>query len=714
MKKILLTISTIVFLNSFSYTQTPVPGGNVSGTWVASGSPYQIQGEIQIPNDSTLIIEPGVTVSFQDTFKLIVQGRLLAIGTSTDTITFTAVDTTIGWRSIRFDNTPVTNDTSKFIFCKIQYSKETSTGAASNGGALYFNYFSKAIISNCLISDNEAFYAGGGIYCNYSNPIISGNKITNNYAHYHGGGIACYYSSPEISNNIISNDTAGWHGGGIFCYQSSPLIESNDISYNSSDYDGGICCDTYSNPTITKNSITHNYTGATYGHAGGITCCWHCSPLIDDNIISNNTSSDYGGGIYCESYCDPIISNNIISYNSGDLGGGIHCYYSSPLITNNSIFNNSANKGGGIYAYHQYSPKIRFNIISDNIATISGGGVYCEYYNNAIIINTTIVNNTAADGGGIYSVDNSNMIITNSTISNNSANKGGALYCNTNSDPVFKNTILWGNTASTNGTEVFLNSENCDPDFYYCDVQGDTSSFGLNGTIFYTGNYSNNLNIDPLFVDPLTADWSLQIGSDCIDAGTPDTTGLNLPSVDLAGNLRVTVCRIDIGAYENQYATPLTFTISSADAGCSTCPDGSATATVSGGTLPYTYLWDDSSSQTTQTAIGLLPGIYTVIVTDSNSCSLTDSIEVSYVISVNETMNASLINIYPNPATDKITIIAPEKSVIEILDINDQFIKTIKNHDTKSIIDLTDFSRGVYIIKVRTDQEIVIKKFIKQ
>ncbi|HIA35628.1 MAG TPA: T9SS type A sorting domain-containing protein, partial [Flavobacteriales bacterium] len=47
---------------------------------------------------------------------------------------------------------------------------------------------------------------------------------------------------------------------------------------------------------------------------------------------------------------------------------------------------------------------------------------------------------------------------------------------------------------------------------------------------------------------------------------------------------------------------------------------GSATVTVSGGSTPYTYLWDDLSAQTTATANGLVAGYYTVNVTDSNGC----------------------------------------------------------------------------------------------
>ncbi|MFK8008288.1 MAG: gliding motility-associated C-terminal domain-containing protein [Saprospiraceae bacterium] len=53
--------------------------------------------------------------------------------------------------------------------------------------------------------------------------------------------------------------------------------------------------------------------------------------------------------------------------------------------------------------------------------------------------------------------------------------------------------------------------------------------------------------------------------------------------------------------------------------------DGTATATPSGGTPGYTYLW--SNGQTTATAINLTAGTYTVTVTDSNGCTTTTIVE---------------------------------------------------------------------------------------
>ncbi|MBI3502850.1 MAG: PKD domain-containing protein, partial [Bacteroidetes bacterium] len=50
--------------------------------------------------------------------------------------------------------------------------------------------------------------------------------------------------------------------------------------------------------------------------------------------------------------------------------------------------------------------------------------------------------------------------------------------------------------------------------------------------------------------------------------------------------------------------------------------NGSATANVSGGKSPYTYLWDaNTGSKTTQTVTGLFAGTYSVTVTDASGCT---------------------------------------------------------------------------------------------
>jgi uncharacterized repeat protein (TIGR01451 family) len=57
-------------------------------------------------------------------------------------------------------------------------------------------------------------------------------------------------------------------------------------------------------------------------------------------------------------------------------------------------------------------------------------------------------------------------------------------------------------------------------------------------------------------------------------------------------------------------------------ANCGAC-DGSATAVATGGTPPYMFSWNSFPPQTTPTATGLCPGVYTVTVFDATGCSIT-------------------------------------------------------------------------------------------
>jgi len=60
--------------------------------------------------------------------------------------------------------------------------------------------------------------------------------------------------------------------------------------------------------------------------------------------------------------------------------------------------------------------------------------------------------------------------------------------------------------------------------------------------------------------------------------------------------------------------------MSSQNVTCHGACDGSLTGVASGGTQPYTYLWNNPGSATTTTVTGLCPGNYLFSVTDSKSC----------------------------------------------------------------------------------------------
>ena len=282
MKKIIISISLCLFITIFlllieaqiAHAQTYIIGGDVRGTWTLSNSPYHINGEITIPNDETLKIEPGVEVIFTGHYKFNVQGRLLAIGTEEDMITLTAQDTTTGWHGIRFDGTLYTNDSSKIIYCNLQYGKAAGSSTDDKrGGAIFAKSFSKVLISHCLITNNRT----------------NGGKLTG------GAGIFLDSCSPKIVNNSISSNKAmGGHGGGIF------VINSN------------------SNPVIINNIIFNNQA-----FGGGGIACYLCNPILINNTITNNSFCDHGGGIDCIQ-CSPTLINTILYGNKAGTGKQVH------------------------------------------------------------------------------------------------------------------------------------------------------------------------------------------------------------------------------------------------------------------------------------------------------------------------------------------------------------------------------------------------------
>ena len=58
--------------------------------------------------------------------------------------------------------------------------------------------------------------------------------------------------------------------------------------------------------------------------------------------------------------------------------------------------------------------------------------------------------------------------------------------------------------------------------------------------------------------------------------------------------------------------------------------NGTAESSVVGGTPPYTFAWNTTPIQTTQTASNLSAGIYNVIVTDANDCTKNSNVQVNY------------------------------------------------------------------------------------
>jgi parallel beta-helix repeat protein len=162
------------------------------------------------------------------------------------------------------------------------------------GGGIYLNN-SSPVISDCIITNNQAVIDGGGIYCdNDSNPLIQNCTISGNRAAGRdGGGIYCYDSSPLIKNCLIAGNTAARDGGGI--YLNGPSLTDGQVQ-------------------ILDCTISDNLANTYDGYGGAVYCYWSSEPDITDCIISNNN----GYAIYEEDLSsDPQVTFCLFYNNYG-------------------------------------------------------------------------------------------------------------------------------------------------------------------------------------------------------------------------------------------------------------------------------------------------------------------------------------------------------------------------------------------------------------
>lgn len=140
---------------------------------------------------------------------------------------------------------------------------------------------------------------------------------------------------------------------------------------------------------------------------------------------------------------------------------------------------------------------------------------------------------------------------------------------------------------------------------------------------------------------PYTFSWSGTTGSgDTADSLT-------------AGSYTVTVTDAS-GCTGTQTITlnnPTALTIANAvtNASCNTVPDGAIDITVGGGTPGYSYQWSGGSNAITQDLSGILPDTYIIVVTDTNGCTITDTLDV--LANVTVLANAGTDTTFCQPGT---------------------------------------------------------------
>ncbi len=267
-----------------------IPGGYISGTWYQANSPYYITGNVTIPMGDTLVIEPGVLVSFLGYYDLTANGVLEAIGTEVDSIHFFPEDTISGWGCVR-----VVNDTAysyPLSYCSFQYAAValvldisiytvdlSHCSFRNSGQAISVAPFEIDLqITDCAFLNNGPVPFGAAINCRdaQGQVTITGCLFENNTADIYGGAIRVstwYDSTITITDCVFRENWADSSGGAIYfdgCVDGA-IIEHCTFDDNSADgaYQGNgggaIFAGNVNNLDVSYSCFYDNYLGSIYG-----------------------------------------------------------------------------------------------------------------------------------------------------------------------------------------------------------------------------------------------------------------------------------------------------------------------------------------------------------------------------------------------------------------------------------------------------------------
>jgi PKD repeat protein len=134
---------------------------------------------------------------------------------------------------------------------------------------------------------------------------------------------------------------------------------------------------------------------------------------------------------------------------------------------------------------------------------------------------------------------------------------------------------------------------------------------------------------------------------------------------------------------------------------------------VTGGTKPFMINW--SNGRTGDSSGTLAVGTYTVQVTDSNRCKVTDTVVIRYPAGISNISGGVSFSIYPNPAKTEVTIDLQNIYDNATISITDMIGETLVRREltaSSTTLDLTPYASGVYFIEIAQGGKTAVRKLV--
>ncbi|MDD5704575.1 MAG: choice-of-anchor Q domain-containing protein [Kiritimatiellae bacterium] len=212
--------------------------------------------------------------------------------------------------------------------------KTGSDYANTAGGGIMLR--ANCLVSNCVITANQAYSYGGGAML-WGSAIMTHCTLTSNYGRSYGGGAQT--DGGVISKCVIVGNSSDNYGGGVICgFYSGGVLSHSVVSNNASQWGpGGV--QLHANTSMDNCLVVWN-TGkvahASAGGPGGVECA--SKAAIDNCTVANNNGKVRGGGVGFTAGSGSAMSNCIVWGNTGGTDGFTNIYVS---VSATAYINNS-------------------------------------------------------------------------------------------------------------------------------------------------------------------------------------------------------------------------------------------------------------------------------------------------------------------------------------------------------------------------------------
>jgi len=688
------------FSPAISVGQTNVSGGIYSNTtWTFANSPYIVVDTVVVFPGVTLTIQPGVTVKFANNKRLeIRQATIIAIGTITDSITFTSnsASPTVGiWGDVYLNEYNVIGLTSSFNFCNFRYAQygiysyvqscsEDSVGVKNSIFNLnqygIYNYALGCCIDSCnFIDNNTGISSCGSIVtnCNISNNQTGLNSLS-----------CCNYSliqNCSVTTNQIGMDI---HGSGI-------IIKNCTIDSNTNigiRFAGGP-----NGELLTNCQIKNNGIGLITGQM-----------LCQTNDIESNNIGIQVGSIYSQINCNKICNN--VTYNLD---------YTLTFGSNISIPNNYwCTTDSTIIRSHIYDGYTNVSLGLVHFRPVDSIGCYltgCNLGITATVTNATC--DTCHNGHATAAIANGhppyNYTWYTSPIQYTQTATGL-------SSGTYQLCVVDGNGCTACNSNIFVDSTNCNG-FH-------VTANGTNETCFTCSDGSATVNVTG-GTAPFAYTWYTSPMQNTQTATALSHGHYAVCVTDLYGCSAcdsVTIGTGNCSAHFNLYPDTIPHTYTAVNMASGVPP------------IRYDWNWGDGSTHDTvayPTHVYASAGYYSIClsITDSAGCTntfcnnfylhrpdnntmVTINVIAPLTTGIKEATNQP-ISIFPNPASDLLTIIFSKissPSQFKIFNMLGEMKYSSLISSQRTSIDISGLANGVYLVEVITENNILRQKFIKQ